>query len=80
MSRPITPPEPYRVSARFRITLQSAILSLEAGAARDEQALRFLRDSDHRRRHEMLVAKQLDRAFRLRELLDRTVTRPEQAA
>lgn len=65
--------EPLRVSERFRLTLESAILALEAGAARDERILPLLENPDHRCRHQMLVASQLDRAFRLRELLARTV-------
>ena len=73
------PGEPYRVSQRFRLTLESAILELEANASRDERALPLLTDSDHRRRQQLLVAAQLDRAFRLRELLSRTVQVPRSA-
>jgi hypothetical protein len=65
--------EPFRVSERFRLTLESAILALEAGAARDERILPLLEHPDHRRRHQLLIASQLDRAFRLREMLARTV-------
>ncbi|HUB17564.1 MAG TPA: hypothetical protein VL990_02945 [Acidobacteriaceae bacterium] len=65
--------EPIRVSDRFRLTLEATILSLEAGAARDERTLPLLADPDHRRRHQLLISAQLDRAFRLRELLARTV-------
>ncbi len=64
--------EPIRVSARFRLTLESAILQLEAAAARDERLLPRLPHGDHRRRHQLLVDAQLDRAYRLRELLART--------
>ena len=64
--------EPIHVSARFRLTLESAILQLEANAARDEQLVTMLDDADHRRRQELLVAAQLERAFRLRELLRST--------
>ena len=64
--------EPIHVSARFRLTLECAILELEAAAARDEHLLPLLDDTDHRRRQELLVATQLERAFRLRELLART--------
>jgi hypothetical protein len=76
MMRFSTASEPIRVSERFRLTLESAILELEAGAAHDERLLPLLEDADHRRRQELLVARQLDRAFRLRELLARTVRYP----
>lgn len=72
--------EPFRVSERFRITLESAILELEAGAARDERTLALLDDPDHRRRQRLLVSSQLERAYRLRELLARTAPRSNRAA
>lgn len=72
--------EPIHVSRRFRLTLESAIRELEAGAAYDERLLKLLEDPDHRRRQRLLIARQLDRAFRLRELLARTRLRPERAA
>ena len=75
MSPPANP-EPFRVSDRFRLTLESTILELEAGAARDERALPLLSDPDHRRRQQLLIAAQLERAFRLRELLARTIACP----
>ena len=65
--------EPFRVSDRFRLTLESSILELEANAARDERSLPLLTDPDHRRRQQLLVESQLERAFRLRELLARTM-------
>lgn len=71
--------EPFRVSDRFRLTLETSILDLEAGAARDERNLRLLDDPDHRRRQQLLIAAQLERAFRLRELLERTVRCPAPA-
>lgn len=77
---PSTVSEPFRVSARFRLTLEAAILELEAGAARDERVIAQLEDADHRRRQQLLVATQLDRAFKLRELLGRTAVRPGRAA
>ncbi|HEX4005166.1 MAG TPA: hypothetical protein VHX60_03225 [Acidobacteriaceae bacterium] len=73
-------PEAIHVSARFRVTLESAIASLEAGAAHDEALLPLLADPDHRRRQRLLVGGQLLRAFQLRELLARTAVRPERAA
>jgi len=72
--------EPYRVSERFRLTLESTILELEGGAARDERALRVLTDPDHRRRQQLLIDAQLERAFRLRELLARTIRNAETAS
>lgn len=69
MEQPMTDAEPLRVSARFRLTLEAAIHELESGAARDEQVLPLLNDPDHRRRQQLLVETQLQRAFRLRELL-----------
>ncbi len=71
--RPPADSEPFHVSDRFRLTLESSILSLEAGAARDERTLALIQDADHRRRQQRLVDAQLERAFRLRELLARTV-------
>jgi hypothetical protein len=67
--------EPIRVSARFRITLESAIAALEAGATSDEQTLLILTDPDHRRRQRLLVGAQRLRAQQLRELLTRTALR-----
>jgi hypothetical protein len=78
--RPPPDSEPFRVSERFRLTLEATILDLEAGAARDERILPLLDDPDHRRRQQLLVARQLDRAFRLRELLARTRLRSDRAA
>lgn len=78
---PLPPPsDPIRVSERFRLTLEATILDLEAGAARDERALRQLENADHRRRQQLLIAAQLERAFRLRELLERTLLRPNPAS
>jgi len=71
--------EPYRVSERFRLTLESTILELEAGARRDERALQLITDPDHRRRQQLLIDAQLERAFRLRELLARTMRYAESA-
>jgi hypothetical protein len=80
MLPPWCPAEPIRVSERFRRTLEAAILALEAGAARDERVTALLEDADHRRRQRLLVAAQLERAYRLRELLARTAIRPQRAA
>ncbi len=61
--------EPIQVSPRFRSAIEARILELERDAARDERALAKLTSPEHRRRHQMLVDKQLDKAFRLREML-----------
>jgi len=61
--------EPIEVSPRFRSAIEARILELERNAASDEQTLSQLSHPDHRRRQQMLVDKQLDKAFRLREML-----------
>jgi uncharacterized coiled-coil protein SlyX len=61
--------EPIQVSPRFRSAIEARILELERDAARDERTLAELTNPEHRRRHQMLVDKQLDKAFRLREML-----------
>lgn len=71
--------EPLHVSARFRLTLRSAILALQVAAAQDERALLLLCDPDQRRRQQLLVDRQLARAFQLHELLAHTIPRPEHA-
>lgn len=76
---PLLNSEPFRVSDRFRLTLERTILDLEAGAAHDERALRLLENADHRRRQQLLVSAQLERAYRLRQLLARTVRHTELA-
>ncbi|MBT9331799.1 hypothetical protein [Paracidobacterium acidisoli] len=70
-----SPAEPIHVSSRFRLTLEDTIRRLEAGAAYDERALSRLLHPDHRRRQRLLIRGQLERAFSLRQLLDRTVIR-----
>ena len=72
--------EPFHVSARFRLTMEIAIRDLEAGAARDERLLPLIDDAGQRRRHQLLVEKQLERAFQLHELLARTLVRSDRAA
>ncbi len=67
--------EPIQVSPRFRSAIEARILELERDAARDERALAKLTNPDHRRRHQMLVDKQLDKAFRLREMLAQVCAR-----
>jgi hypothetical protein len=78
--RQLTAPDAIHVSERFRLTLESSILDLEAAAARDERLLPQLDNADHQRRQKLLVAAQLDRAFRLRELLSRTALWPRRTA
>jgi hypothetical protein len=80
MRRPSWISEPFHVSARFRLTMETAIRDLEAGAARDERLLPLLDDFGHRQRQQRLVESQLERAFQLNELLARTCVRPERAA
>jgi hypothetical protein len=72
------PGEPMQVSPRFRSTIEAAILELERNAARDERLLPTLLNADHRRRQQLLVEKQLDKAFRLREMLALMSLRQEQ--
>ena len=72
--------EPIHVSARFHLTLRSAILALVDAAAADERVLPALDDPDHRRRQQLLVDGQLARAFRLHELLVRTISPSERTA
>ena len=67
--------EPLQVTPRFRTAIESRILELERNAAEDERTLRSLTSPDHRRRHQMLIDKQLDKAFRLREMLALITTR-----
>jgi len=69
--------EPIRISSRFRSAIEARILELERNAARDERLLATLTNPDHRRRHLLLVEKQLDKAFRLREMLAAVCARAE---
>ena len=61
--------EPMQISPRFRSAVEARILELERNAAKDEQAMAALTHPDHVRRHRLLVDKQLEKAFRLREML-----------
>lgn len=61
--------EPMQVSSRFRSAVEAAIMELERNAARDEQLLPALQSADHRRRQRLLIDTQLEKAFRLREML-----------
>ncbi len=70
--------EPIQVSSRFRSTIEATILELERNAGRDERLLPTLLNADHRRRQRLLVEKQLDKAFRLREMLELMSLRREQ--
>jgi hypothetical protein len=72
--------EPIHVSARFCCTVEATILELERNAAHDELQLPKLLSPDHRRRQRLLVQKQLDRAFRLREMLSLLSIRRPRAA
>jgi hypothetical protein len=71
--------EPMLVSPRFRSAVEARILELERDAARDERMMASLTSADHRRRQQILVDKQLDKAFRLREMLALITTRSTRA-
>jgi len=70
--------DPMQVSSRFRSTIEATMLELERNAAQDERILPTLLHPDHRRRQRLLVEKQLDKAFRLREMLALMSLRREQ--
>ena len=72
--------EPIQISARFARSLESAILRLQAHAAEDERVVPTLLHNDHRRRQRLLVEGQLDRAFRLQELLNLATVQQSRAA
>ena len=67
--------EPLQITPRFRSAVETRIAQLERDAARDERVLKSLTNADHRRRQQMLIDKQLDKAFRLREMLALVITR-----
>lgn len=64
--------EPYEISPRFHLSIQTRILRLEEDADRDEQLIPFLLSEDHRRRQRKLVEAQRREAGRMRELLSYT--------
>ena len=59
------------VSSRFHAAVKSAIFRIERSAFQDEGKLPLLVSEDHRRRQRLLIEKQIDKAFRLRELYER---------
>jgi hypothetical protein len=67
--------EPIQITPQFRAAIEAKILELERNAASDELVLRSLTHPDHRRRQEMLIERQLERSFRLREMLALVTTR-----
>ena len=71
--------EPLEITPRFRSAVEARILQLERDAARDERMLKSLTSPDHRRRQQLLVDKQLEKAFRLREMLALVTTRAGRA-
>jgi hypothetical protein len=71
--------EPIEITPRFRNAVESRIMQLERDAARDEHMLQFLTSPDHRRRQQMLIDKQLEKAFRLREMLALVTNRAARA-
>lgn len=62
--------ERLMVSSRFHAAVESAIFRIERNAIEDEHTLARLISEDHRRRHRLLIEKQIDKAFRLRELYE----------
>jgi hypothetical protein len=71
--------EPLQMTPRFRAAVESRILQLERDAARDERVLQSLTSRDHRRRQQLLIDRQLDKAFRLREMLALAATQAERS-
>src|ERR1700758_3075016 len=71
--------EPVQITPRFRAAVETRIMQLERDAAADERVLAPLTSPDHRRRQQMLVDKQLEKAFRLREMLALVITRSARA-
>lgn len=69
--------ENLHVSARFHAAITEAAVSLEKHAAWDERQISGLADEDHRRRQRQLVEAQLEKAFRLREMLTQMVIRDD---
>jgi hypothetical protein len=69
--------EPLHVSSRFHTAVTSAVMKLERQAALDEHRMKDLVDADHRRRHKLLVDTQLQKAFKLREMLRQMQVRGE---
>ncbi len=71
--------DPFQITPRFRNAVEKRILQLERDAAQDERVLKSLTSPDHRRRQQMLIDRQLEKAFRLREMLALVTTRAERA-
>ncbi|MFC5861370.1 hypothetical protein ACFPT7_03610 [Acidicapsa dinghuensis] len=65
----------YEISPRFRRSLEERIARLERDAVADEEALHFLKDPDHIRRHRRMIAVQRHEAKRMRTFLDRSLDR-----
>ena len=63
--------ERLMVSSRFRGAVESAIFRIERNAFQDESNLGRLTNEDHRRRQRLLIEKQIDKAFRLREFYEK---------
>ncbi|MGH9586793.1 MAG: hypothetical protein ACRD3F_07550 [Acidobacteriaceae bacterium] len=59
------------VSSRFHAAVKSAIFRIEHNAFQDEDKLTLLVSDDHRRRQRLLIEKQIDKAFQLRDLCER---------
>ena len=65
----------FKISPRFRRTIEERILRLESDADFDEKQIDKLEDIDHIRRQMHLVAAQRTEALRMRLFLDRANTR-----
>lgn len=62
--------ERLKVSSRFHAAVESAIFRLERNVFQDADNLALLVNEDHRRRQRLLIEKQIDKAFRLRDLYE----------
>jgi len=69
--------ENYEISMRFRRMIERRIERLESDACLDEAAVESLEDSDHIRRHMLLVAVQREEARRMRRFLDHSDVREQ---
>lgn len=68
-------PHIYEISPRFRRSLEQRICRLERDVTADEEALQFLTDPDHIRRHRRLITIQRNEADRMRVFLDHSIDR-----
>jgi ribosome-associated translation inhibitor RaiA len=71
MNTPVTAPDAFEISPRFRQSLEERVARLERDATEDERMLAHLENEDHLRRHRRLIAVQRAEALRMRLFLDR---------